>query len=112
VNLVIHLLLLQKKKEFNIGENMYCKKHNYTTDFLECPICEYEDYIYPQKVSNENGAGGIASYYTSPLALRNEYKAETNGDIEGAYFSLVDRDKKIFDPDYVYWLESKLVKQH
>jgi hypothetical protein len=69
------------------------------------------DKVIPMILSLLDEAGGIASYYTSPLALREEYKLETGGDIEGAYYSLVDRDKKIFDSDYVQWLESKLVRQ-
>lgn len=58
----------------------------------------------------EDRAGGIASYYTSPLALRAEYEKESSAKA----VSVIGNGTSVFvvvDTPYVYWLERKLVRQ-
>jgi len=58
----------------------------------------------------DNNSGRVASYYTSPLALRNEYKAESGYDIQHV---IDNEDESCIGVliHYIKNLEGKLVRK-
>jgi hypothetical protein len=81
------------------NEIITCSKHNYTGVNQRCPDCE-----------NERRAGGIASYYTSPLALRKEYEKEIGYNVDRV-INNADETLMGILIHYVRYIERKLVRQ-
>ena len=76
-----------------------------------CDDCFEDEYFAKKKAEIKKvSSGGIASYYTSPLALQVRYESET-GNKPTADFEDGPNTLTHYTNAYVQWLECKLVRK-